>query len=61
MGPDVRVGFLERMALELRNGRQKSVLGGDIQKMQGRVQPRNKKEYSLFNGLRDTKNTWTSW
>lgn len=53
MGPDVQVGFLEGMAPELRNGAQKGVSRGDIEKMQ---RPRNKKEHNLFNGLRGIKN-----
>lgn len=55
MGPDVRVGFLEGMAPELRNGAQKGVSRGDIETMQ---RPRNKKEHNLFNALRGIKNAW---
>lgn len=55
MGTDVRVGFLEGVAPELRNGGQRGISGGGIQKMQ---RPRNKKELSVFNGLNGIKNGW---
>lgn len=53
MESDVRVGFLKRVAPEVRNGGQRGISGRDIPKMQ---RPRNKKEHSMFNGLNGVKN-----